>query len=65
MFQIKFVMALVMVMIIFKNVVEQKTCAVLIKVIVILMMTVVVTLSVAPIIVHHPFHQMLTVVKIP
>ena len=52
-------------MIIFVDVVQRLTCVVLIKVIVILMMTVVVTLSVAPIIVHHPFHQMLTVVKIP
>ena len=51
-------------MTIFVNVVQPLTNVVLIKVIVILMMSVVVTFSVAPIIVHYPFHQMLTVVKI-
>ena len=58
-------MASVMVMMnIFVIVAQHLTCVVLIKAIVIRMLNVLVTLSVATIIVHHPFHQMLTVVKI-
>ena len=58
-------MALVMItMTIFANVVQHLTYAESIKVIVILIVNVVVTLSVATTIVPLPFHQMLTVVKV-
>ena len=58
-------MALVMItMTIFSIVVQQLTYAESMKVIVILIVNVVVTLSVATTIVPLPFHQMLTVVKV-